>query len=42
MSDLEVLTALNTDYSTSVQNGNVRRFDEILASDFFVPIHMAR
>ena len=33
-SDLEVLTALNRDYVQSVQDGNVRRFQEILAEDF--------
>src|SRR3954454_23130206 len=33
-SDLEVLTNLNRDYIRSVQNGDVRRFDEILAADF--------
>jgi ketosteroid isomerase-like protein len=33
-SDLEVLTSLNRDYIRSVQNGDVRRFDEILAADF--------
>jgi ketosteroid isomerase-like protein len=33
-SDLEVLTALNRDYIHSVQHGDVRRFDEILAEDF--------
>jgi ketosteroid isomerase-like protein len=32
--DLELLTALNRDYIASVQNGDVRRFDEILAEDF--------
>src|SRR4051794_35987577 len=32
--DLEILTALNRDYIASVQNGDVRRFDEILAEDF--------
>ena len=32
--DLEVLTRLNRDYIRSVQNGDVRRFDEILAADF--------
>jgi ketosteroid isomerase-like protein len=32
--DLEVLTSLNRDYIRSVQNGDVRRFDEILATDF--------
>jgi len=29
-----VLTSLNRDYIRSVQNGDVRRFDEILAADF--------
>jgi len=33
-SDLEALTALNRDYTNSVQHGDVRRFDEILAEDF--------
>jgi ketosteroid isomerase-like protein len=33
-SDLEALTALNRDYINSVQHGDVRRFDEILAEDF--------
>jgi ketosteroid isomerase-like protein len=33
-SDLDVLTALNLDYINSVQRGDVRRFDEILADDF--------
>lgn len=33
--DIEILTALNRDYIASVQNGDVRRFDEILAEDFF-------
>lgn len=32
--ELEVLTALNHDYVQSVQQGNVQRFDEILADDF--------
>lgn len=32
--DLETLTALNRDYIHSVQHGDVRRFDEILAPDF--------
>src|SRR4051795_12678387 len=32
--DIAVLTALNHDYITSVQRGDVRRFDEILAEDF--------
>ena len=33
-SDLEVLTSLNRDYIRSVEEGDVRRFDEILAVDF--------
>jgi len=33
-SDLEVLTSLNRDYIRSVQNGDVRCFEEILAADF--------
>jgi ketosteroid isomerase-like protein len=33
-SDLDVLTKLNADYISSVQNGDVRRFTEILADDF--------
>ena len=32
--DLETLVALNRDYIDSVQRGDVRRFDEILADDF--------
>lgn len=32
--DIEALTSLNRDYIRSVQNGDVRRFDEILAVDF--------
>lgn len=35
MSDLEILQALNRDYINAVQNGDVRRFDEILAADFY-------
>jgi ketosteroid isomerase-like protein len=35
MSDLETLEALNRDYIDSVQNGDVRRFDEILAKEFY-------
>ena len=34
MSDHDILTGLNRDYIDSVQNGDVRRFDEILADDF--------
>ena len=33
-SDREILTSLNRDYISSVQNGDISRFDEILASDF--------
>jgi len=33
-SDLEALIALNRDYIRSVQHGDVRRFEEILAEDF--------
>jgi ketosteroid isomerase-like protein len=32
--DREALTALNADYIRSVQEGDVRRFQEILADDF--------
>jgi hypothetical protein len=32
--DIDALTALNCDYIHSVQHGDVRRFDEILAEDF--------
>jgi len=34
MSDLDALTELNRDYIDSVQKGDVKRFDEILADDF--------
>jgi ketosteroid isomerase-like protein len=34
-SDLEILEQLNRDYIASVQNSDVRRFDEILASEFY-------
>src|SRR5207253_11470164 len=33
-SDFEILTSLNRDYIRSVQDGDVRRFGEILAADF--------
>ena len=33
--DTEELTALNRDYVASVQNSDVKRFDEILAADFY-------
>jgi ketosteroid isomerase-like protein len=32
--DIDALTALNRDYIQSVQHGDVRLFDEILADDF--------
>ena len=32
--DLDALTALNRDFFTSVQKGDVKRFEEILADDF--------
>ena len=34
MSELETLAALNRDYIASVQNSDVKRFDEILSEDF--------
>jgi ketosteroid isomerase-like protein len=33
--DLDELTALNRDYVASVQNCDVKRFDQILAEDFY-------
>jgi ketosteroid isomerase-like protein len=33
--DLAELTSLNRDYVSSVQNSDVKRFDEILAEDFY-------
>jgi ketosteroid isomerase-like protein len=33
--DLDELTSLNRDYLASVQNSDVKRFDEILAADFY-------
>jgi hypothetical protein len=35
LSDHGVLVALNTDYINSVQHCDVKRFDEILAPDFY-------
>ena len=35
LSDLDILLALNGDYVRSVQNSDVARFDQILASEFF-------
>jgi ketosteroid isomerase-like protein len=34
-SDTELLEQLNRDYIASVQNSDVRRFDEILADEFY-------
>jgi ketosteroid isomerase-like protein len=34
--DLETLTALNLDFTASVQNGDVKRFEEILGDDFMM------
>jgi ketosteroid isomerase-like protein len=35
MTDTEILLSLNHDYIASVQGGDVRRFEEILAADFY-------
>jgi ketosteroid isomerase-like protein len=34
-SDIDELTSLNRDYVASVQNSDVKHFDEILAEDFY-------
>ncbi len=34
--DLDTLTALNRDFTASVQNGDLKRFEEILADDFMI------
>jgi len=34
--DLDTLTALNRDFTASVQKGDVKRFEEILADDFML------
>jgi ketosteroid isomerase-like protein len=34
-SDMEILERLNRDYVASVQHSDVRRFEEILADDFY-------
>lgn len=34
-SDHDILFALNTDYINSVQHSDVKRFDEILAAEFY-------
>lgn len=35
MTDHDALVSLNKDYIASVQNGDVKRFDEILAPEFY-------
>jgi ketosteroid isomerase-like protein len=35
MSDQATLEARNRDYITSIQNSDIRRFDQILAEDFY-------
>ena len=37
--DLEALALLNRDYIHSVQHGDVKRFDQILADDFLASNH---
>ena len=34
--DVDTLTALNRDFTASVQNGDVKRFEELLADDFMM------
>jgi ketosteroid isomerase-like protein len=36
--DLDTLTALNRDFTASVQKGDVKRFEEILSDDFMMSI----
>ena len=36
--DLDTLTALNRDYTASVQKGDVKRLEELLADDFMCSI----
>ncbi len=40
--DIDELTALNRDYVASVQNSDVKRFDEILARISIAPIPTRR
>src|SRR3954465_6813013 len=40
--DIDELTLLNRDYIHSVQHGDVRRFDEILAEDFHRHLRLRR
>src|SRR5260370_6984491 len=37
-SDLEILTQLNADFLASAQNGDVRRFEQIVAEDFMASL----
>jgi ketosteroid isomerase-like protein len=37
-SDLEILTQLNADFLASAQNGDVRRYEQILAEDFMASL----
>jgi hypothetical protein len=37
-SDLQLLTQLNADFLASTLNGDVRRFEQILAEDFMVSL----
>ncbi len=37
-SDHEILTQLNADFVASAQNGDVRRFEQILAEDFMASL----
>src|SRR5437762_12619841 len=37
-SDLEILTQLNADFLASIQNGDVRCFEQILAEDFMASL----
>ena len=37
-SDLDVLTQLNADFVASALNGDVRRFEQILAEDFMASL----
>jgi ketosteroid isomerase-like protein len=37
-SDLEILTQLNADFLAAAQNGDVRRYEQILAEDFMASL----
>ena len=36
--DIQILTQLNADYLASDQNGDVRRYEQILAEDFMASL----